>query len=252
MSVRRLPLATALLSAAALASTAMSTPARAQDRPPVDTPYQAITFDALDAPLYGNQAFGGAFGIDFDVGAAPVFVRGLAAFDDGQDGFNAPITIRLYDRSAQALFASTVFTPGTGARLSGGYRITDLATALLLPAGFRGSVVASGYGTTREQLYNSSLARLPGSITTAGFVTFVGAGRYSFDANAFPTIVDGGQPVHYAGPNFVLSDAANAAAAGAAVPVSTAPEPATWALVGAGLVMVGAAARRARTTNGHA
>ncbi len=238
-----LPLAVALCAALPPADPA-SPPAGARiqaSMPDSRAQYQAFE---VATPLAGNQAFEGAFGFDFDVGRSPLLVRGLGAFDDGQDGLNAAIGVRLYERTSASLLASTVFATGTGARLSRGYRIADLATALLLPAGFRGSIVASGYGDARERRYDNGTAAFPGSIAAGGFVAFVGGGRSGFDAAAFPTTVDVGPAVRYAGPNFVFT--ALPAAVGEDVPTSTVPEPATWALVGAGLVLLGAASARRR------
>ncbi|GJG86523.1 hypothetical protein tb265_17040 [Gemmatimonadetes bacterium T265] len=222
------------LAAATLTATALSVAAAR----PAGAQFQAFT---VGTPLAGNQAFGGAFGIDFDVGAAPIVVSALGAFDDGQDGLRSPITVRLYERTTQSLFASLTFPTGTGAMLRGGYRIADLATALRLPAGFQGSLVATGYGDPQERLANNGYWPFPGTITTGGFLDFVGGGRYTLDPDAFPTTVDGGPAVHFAGANVVFDRAPTAVVA-----TSTVPEPSTWALVGAGLLVVSAVARRRR------
>lgn len=222
--------AVAALSAGALAAAAA--PARAQ------LPGQVQAF-TVSGPLAGNQAFGGAFGIDFDVGDAPVLVRALGAFDDGQDGLNAPIRVWLYDRDLQTALASTTFGIGADARLGGGYRFQDLVTALLLPAGFHGSIVASGYGTAGERLHNSGAYGFPGTVATGGLLTFVGGGRYSLDADGFPTTVDGPPAVHYAGGNFTFT-----AGDGVEVPATTTPEPETWMLLGGGVLAVGAWRRK--------
>src|SRR5262249_37030698 len=99
----------------------------------------------VPAGTVGAQAFGGPLGMDFDVDQ-PIAVTRLGVFDTGADGRNPPPTVRVFNRATQSEVAALSFPAGATGQLVGGSRFLSLATPLLLPAGFQGSVVAEGYG----------------------------------------------------------------------------------------------------------
>lgn len=163
----------------------------------------------------GNQAFGGSMGMDFNV-VRPILVTHLGVFDDLSNGLMAPLTGSLYDRATQALVATLAFAPGQTGTLLGGTRYLPLATPILLPAGFQGTIVAQGYGATER---NGNF--LTGVWTTdsgGGAIQFVGSARASA-AGGFPSFPDGGPANRYAAGSFIFSEPFTDALPGATVTV---------------------------------
>ena len=152
----------------------------------------------------GNQAFDGALGMDFDV-EFDILVTRLGVFDDLSDGLNLPITARLYDRDFLEEIASLEFTPDDPGELIGGSRFKDLEDPLDLPAGFRGTIVAGGYGDT-ELNGNQGVVDL-GLGTDSGncMISFVGTGRFGADPAFYPDTPDGGPVNRYAAGTFAFT-----------------------------------------------
>ncbi len=151
----------------------------------------------------GNQAFGGALGMDFDVQGAIVVTR-LGVFDDGSDGLNLPISARLYDRDSREVIVALEFTPEDGGELVGGSRFKSLDAPLELQPGFRGSIVASGYGA-QEQNGNQGGVDLGLGLEDGGcLISFVNGGRFGQpgDPAGFPGVADGGPANRYAAGTF--------------------------------------------------
>ncbi len=170
------------------------------EEPPGGTAY------VIAEGVVGNQAFGGALGMDFNV-EGDLLVTSLGVFDDGSDGLNLPINARLYDRDNQSVLASLDFTPEDPGELVGGSRFKELDEPVGLPAGFRGTMTASGYGGG-ELNGNQGGGLIPGMSTDDGgcLVTFVGGGRFG-DAGTpgiFPNVVDGGPVNRYAAGTFTF------------------------------------------------
>ena len=147
----------------------------------------------------GNQNFGGALGMDFNVGASPITVTSLGAFDDGSNGINGTINVRLYDRTNTAVpLASAAFT-GTTQQLIGGSRFSPIA-ALTLPAGFQGRIIADGYNALE-------LNGNGGPWTTdsgGGAITFGTTGFYALAPGGYTTNTDGGPGNRYAAGTFAF------------------------------------------------
>lgn len=85
----------------------------------------------------------------------------------------------------------------------GGGRFKTLTTPLNLPAGFRGTVVAFGYGA-EERLFNTG--NRPDDVAQLGLfdgacLTFVGGGRFG-NAGEFPGTPNGGPRNRYAAGTF--------------------------------------------------
>lgn len=184
-----------------------------------------IAYDVVPS-LTGGQNFGGPVGMDFDVGGSAVAMTHIGVFDSAQDGLNAPITAYLYDRDTQLLVAGPFTFSGTSDSLVNGSRLRDIAD-VTLPAGFRGTIVADGYGAS-ELLYNSG--GVPSALGSTlgdgnGLISFVGNGRYGLGAaGTFPDQLDAGPANRYAAGTFAFQ----------AVPE---PSSTALALTAAGLVM---------------
>jgi hypothetical protein len=160
----------------------------------------AIAYE-VPAGTAGNQGnFFGSLGMDFDVQLDIVVLR-LGVFDSGSDGLMLPISARLYDRDTFAEVAGLEFTPAEPGDLAGGSRFKPLAAPLELPAGFRGTIAASGYGGAEP---NGNRGAGPLGLTTNDggcSLDFVGTGRFG-DPGVFPASSDQGPPQRYAAGTF--------------------------------------------------
>ena len=157
---------------------------------------------SVPAGTPGNQIFGGALGMAFDV-ERPVIITSLGAFDSAGDGIQQPISVRLYDRDAYKVVASATFEPGNDGNLIDGSRFLPLATPLALPAGFKGMIVTSGYGDLEP---NGNAGSTPLGLTTfaGGCLAFTGRSFYSVDASAMADTADGGPANRYAAGSFTF------------------------------------------------
>jgi hypothetical protein len=161
------------------------------------TEAQIVALDS-PAPLFGNQAFGGSLGMEFNVGLNPIQITRVGAFDSGQDGFANNINVRLYDRDNTAVpLAAETLSAGLTGTLINGSRFIPPATTLTLAAGFRGTIVADGYSGL-EPLANTGVpGTLPSTINTGGgLLRFVGQSRFG-DPGVYPAILDGGPANRY-------------------------------------------------------
>jgi fibronectin type 3 domain-containing protein len=156
----------------------------------------------VPAGWVGNQDITGAsVGMDFDV-ALPVRITRLGVFDDGGDGLLAPISARLFDRTAtDQPRVSLEFTPEDPGELIEGSRFKPLPEPLTLNPGFQGSIVVEGYNT-EERLYNTfGQPAVDFQIFDGGSLLFVGRSRYG-TAGQFPGTVDTGPVNRFAGGTF--------------------------------------------------
>ncbi len=164
-----------------------------------------IAYDVVPG-LAGAQNFDGPVGMDFDVGGSAVGMTHIGVFDSTQDGLNTPITAYIYNRDTQSIFAGPFTFSGSSDPLVNGSRMRDI-TDVLLPAGFKGSVVAEGYGAT-ELLYNSGgNPALVGSTTGDGngLISFTGVGRFGLGGpGLYPDGLDGGPANRYAAGTFAF------------------------------------------------
>ena len=152
----------------------------------------------------GNQNFGGALGMEFNVDR-PIFITRLGAFDSGGDGIMLPISVRLYNRSNAQLLATLTFTPGNDGELTGGSRFKNLPAPIALAAGFQGMIVASGYGPS-EQNGNLGVgaAELGLTVFDGGCLSFVGGSLYSTNPAGIADVRDGGPANRYAAGTFAF------------------------------------------------
>jgi len=162
----------------------------------------------VEAGTVGNQAFGGALGMDFNV-LRSVRVTRLGVFDDSSDGIFLPINARLYDRSTRQVLAELTFTTEDAGELIGGSRFKNLPQAITLPAGFQGTMAASGYGSDER---NGNGVEGRSVFTGGGSLEFVGLSAYNADATGYPGTVDGGPANRYAAGTFFFEPMAEALA----------------------------------------
>ncbi len=156
----------------------------------------------------GEQAFGGALGMDFDV-TSPVQISQLGVFDSGQDGLARGIMATLYDRATQTEIASVSFTESDPGVLQGGSRFKPLQQPIRLPTGFQGTIVAAGYGSG-EPNGNSGSPSWSTDPGVGDLLSFVGSARWGSDAGLFPPNTDGGPANRYAAGTFVFRSAVGA------------------------------------------
>ncbi|HAB18720.1 MAG TPA: hypothetical protein PLX89_09535 [Verrucomicrobiota bacterium] len=148
----------------------------------------------------GNYGFSGQLGLDFEV-VNPIRVEQLGAFDDGANGLKSEIRVTLYDSVSQGVTATMTFTPAAPGVLRGGSRFKALDSAVALPRGFRGTIVASGYGP--EEKAGDALKVDLGlrSQTGRDSLFFSGVSR-SGPAGEFPGNPEPGTGVRYAAGTF--------------------------------------------------
>ena len=163
----------------------------------------------------GNQAFGGALGMDFVVNL-PIQVLELGAFDSGSDGLGRLITVELWSRNdgetpddfaddtGGEILASLEFEDDDGT-LEGGTRFMTLEEPIVLDPGAY-TIVGWGYGE-EEQNFNVGAgdAAAEGlTITESTFITFVGGSRFGDDGagGEFPSTPDAGPVNRYGAGNF--------------------------------------------------
>lgn len=174
----------------------------------------------------GNQAFGGSLGMDFDVAGDPILVTNLGVFDDLSNGLNLDITGWIADRNTtlpvigQFVFntANSTLAPGSG------YRFLNTFVPVILPAGFQGRIIASGYGTG-ELNGNAGGSNFPTLDTGGGLISFVGVSTFGFVAGTYPTNNDASVAQYGAG-SFQFSSVP---------PPLVIPEPSTIMLLGLGV-----------------
>jgi hypothetical protein len=193
----------------------------------------------------GNQVWEGSLGLDFNVLNEPIDILQLGVFDSDGDGLNRPITVGIFDRITQALVTPTLLFSGNVGTLVDGYRFNPLASVVSLAPG-QYSIVAWGYGPGEANgnvgCNNSVSGTCLGNVVTAptpnsagGAIEFVGGGRYSGPAGAYPDQLDGGPASRYLAGNFIYSSV---------------PEPGTAVLFAFGFAGVAAWARRKRLQQG--
>src|SRR5262245_58269962 len=107
-------------------------------------PAEEVIAYEVPAGTVGNQLDASiALGMEFDV-LLDVRVTRLGVFDSGADGLALPLTVRLWDRDLVEEVGFAEFTPEDPGELIGGSRFKPFDT--ILPAGFRGTIAAAGYG----------------------------------------------------------------------------------------------------------
>ncbi|HEY3840396.1 MAG TPA: LamG-like jellyroll fold domain-containing protein, partial [Bryobacteraceae bacterium] len=183
---------------------------------PTNAIYVAYDYPALNGtgPNLGNQAWGGALGMDFNVNS-PINVLTLGAFDSGHDGLANAITVSLYDRTNQAApVASLILNPSDPGLISidsGLY--LSLPAPLSLPAGFLGTIVAYGYSTNepngnRNEGANFNAATLD---TGGGSIAYLNSSPFGA-GTGYPNEPFDGFNNEFGAGSFTFSPATNAAA----------------------------------------
>ena len=211
--------------------------------------------------LLGNQANGPfALGMVFDVGASPISVDQLGAFDSGGDGFGGDLSVAIYSvtLSGNNIIGGTlavnpvtfsIANPGT--LLSGTTtRVLDIPSVQLNSGTYM--VVANNYGTGSAEVdYNQGytpLAPNPNSVNTSGgALTFSGNYYVSLTVSSWMSSLSGtwtydvgGDP----GPGTTLIP--RYAAGNFDYALIPEPEVSRLAMTGAGLLGLGCLVRQAR------
>ncbi|MEZ5329587.1 MAG: LamG-like jellyroll fold domain-containing protein [Verrucomicrobiales bacterium] len=171
----------------------------------------------VEEEIAGNQAFGGALGMDFVVNL-PIQVFELGAFDSESDGLGSPITVELWSRvdggtpddfadDTGGEILASLQLEGEEGTLEGGTRFLTLDEPLVLDPGAY-TIVAWGYGED-EMNYNIGqgigTAEEQGlTITESSFISFVGGSRFGDPAanGEFPASPDTGPENRYGAGNF--------------------------------------------------
>lgn len=147
----------------------------------------------------------------------PLSVTALGAFDWEHDGFTTSHEVGLWDENGK-LLASTVVAGGD--TLVGDFRYKAISS-VTLAAGNVYYVGASNFGTGDPYGY-------AGSVNTPWGVTFLSSAYVQSTGLEFPPYLSGMQPGYFGG-NLLVA------------PV---PEPETYAMLAAGLGLIGLASRR--------
>jgi hypothetical protein len=162
----------------------------------------------VPARTIGNQDFGGALGMDFNVNATAIVVSQLGVFDSESNGLANALTAQLYNRdTGLPVTPLLTFAAGSGpasGTLIGGSRFLPI-TPVELPAGFHGTMVASHYSGAEPDGNTFGGGASWTTDSGGGLLSFVGGARYSFSADVFPTNIDGGPANRYAAGTFVFA-----------------------------------------------
>ena len=175
----------------------------------------------VPAGTQSNQGAGlGPIGMDFDVNSA-IVVTQLGVFDAGEMGLALPLEARLYERKSTVsncnaacdvnLLATLDFTPDDPGTLVDASVFKPLDNPVTLPAGFKGTIVASGFGVDQGIANGFGNQTVPWTTNDGGgLISFVGSGRFGDAAlglDQFPFVVDGGPVNRYAAGTFMFKAA---------------------------------------------
>lgn len=167
----------------------------------------------------GNQSWTGLVGMDFKVGAAPILVTQLGAYDSDKNGFVNPIKVGIFNIDT-GLLIGPMATLTSASTLIGYDRFADVTDFVLGTGNY--SIVALGFsGVDMNGNTNGSNVGAP-TVHDGGLITFIGTSRYSSStAFALPTSIDGGPANRYDAGTFMFT---------------AVPEPTSIALLGVGLL----------------
>ncbi len=149
-------------------------------------------------------------------------VTALGAFDWEHDGFAANHQVGLWDENGNLLASTSV---ASGDTLIGDFRYNNIS-AVNLTAGSVYYVGASNFGVEDPYGYD-------GIVTTTSGITYLGSAYAYGAALDFPAYRSGVQTGYYGG-NLL---------------VAAVPEPETYAMMAAGLGLIGLASRRKQARN---
>jgi PEP-CTERM motif len=186
------------------------------------------------AGTVANQHYGQGFGMDFRPNQA-ITVTQLGLFSPS--GFAAPATaldyVTLFNAAGTVLAQLTFSAASQGTLLVGSADyFKTLATPLTLTMGSTYSII-SFYTNGVDGLSNAGGGATAPAETGAPYISYVGLGRYGGGTPAaYPTTLDGGPANRYSAATFAF------------VLPTAVPEPASLALLGAGLGVTALMRRR--------
>ena len=146
----------------------------------------------------GNQSWTGQLGLTFTVGASPITITSLGAFDSGSDGFVNPVTVGIVDAAGTTVINPVIFDSATPGTLNGSFA-TQVITPQVLLANTTYAIVAVGFSAADQ---NSNAGIGGASATTLN----TNLGSVSFSNNIYsntttfgglPNILDGGPVGRY-------------------------------------------------------
>lgn len=178
-----------------------------------------VAYDFASAPTTTDQHLSLGFWFTPNVS---VSVSSLGYFDAGQDGFQTPHEVGIFDSSG-ALVASTLLSDGVADTLVGNFRYRAIAPVTLF-AGQSYTLAATTGGPLDPWAYGAPGSSITGFSAHTDISIAPGAGRYFYQGDdnlRLPT--NGFGYTIYAGPNFQMT----------AVPI-----PAAVFLLGSGLLAV--------------
>jgi hypothetical protein len=168
---------------------------------------------------------------------SPITIGGLGLFDVGKDGLANSHQIGLWTSGGISLTSTTITTanstPFASTSTAGNWRSTPIIPLALLP----GDYVVGAFYRLNDADHVFQLDRaFPGTVSTIPGITYVEARSVTGSSFAFPSTSNSGAGVTggFFGPNLFTV---------AAPPV---PEPKTYAMLMAGLGLLGFIARRRR------
>lgn len=179
-----------------------------------DTIHPSPSYEAYIVPsgTLGAQTWTGDLGLAFDVNSnVPVEVTQLGAFDNGSQSYLrfGPLSVRLYDRnSSGSPLASVTFSTANPGTQVNGSTFMPLVSPLILPPGFQGMIVASGYNKNNKNGNTTQQTQTWTTNTGGGLISFTGRGFYNTIPGSYPKTGSGGPANRYAAGTFMFRAAA--------------------------------------------
>jgi hypothetical protein len=180
------------------------------------------------------QNFGGSLGLDFAV-TSPIKVTAMGAYDNGDrnnlngTSGNTGITVMIYQQGAEGWSivpgSQVLLTPTSAYTQINGNAFVNVTPFFLLPGQY--SVVTWNDTNTNTQGADNSYST---TNTGGGAIVFNGTARWDYQAGIFPTTGDTGPFNRYNAGTFQFE---------------VVPEPASFVLMGAGLLGFAPIRRRA-------